>query len=75
MPKFPMPSLDKAEISHWASAALVIVASAIVGHEAAQGMDPQQWACAVFAVLGSVGVAVMVRVWPAPAKARAEQQR
>ena len=61
-----MPVLDKTEIARWASAALVIVASAIVGHEAALGLDPVQWACAVFAVLGSVSVAVMVRVWPAP---------
>lgn len=69
-----MPQLLKSpQAAEWASAVLVILASAIVGHEAAQGMDAQQWACAAFAVLGSVGVAVMVRVWPSPSKAPLEQ--
>lgn len=53
------------QASYWGSALLVVVASVIVGHEAATGMDSQQWICAVGAVLGSVMVAVMVRVWPA----------
>ena len=64
--------LKSIQFSNWGSALLVILASAIVGHQAAMGMDSQQWACAVFAVLGSVSVAVMVRVWPAPAKELAE---
>ena len=56
--------LKSAQAAEWGSALLVILASSIVGHEAAQGMDAGQWACAAFAVLGSVSVAVMVRVWP-----------
>ncbi|HTK34727.1 MAG TPA: hypothetical protein VL358_05490 [Caulobacteraceae bacterium] len=69
-----MPQLLKSpQAAQWASASLVVLASSIVGHQAAQGMDAKQWACAAFAVLGSVGVAVMVRVWPAPSKATVEQ--
>jgi hypothetical protein len=69
-----MPQLLKSpQAAQWGSALLVVLASAVVGHEAAQGMDPQQWACAAFAVLGSVSVAVMVRVWPAPSKQAIEE--
>jgi hypothetical protein len=50
------------------SALLVVVASWIVGRYAAQGLSPVQWACGIFAILGSISVAIMVRVWPAPAK-------
>jgi hypothetical protein len=59
-------------LSEWGSATLVIASAMIVGRYAAIGMTPQQWACGVFAVAGSVGVAVMVRVWPAPQPARIE---
>jgi hypothetical protein len=59
--------------AEWGSAALVVVAALVVGRYAAIGMSPAQWACGVFAVLGSVSVAVMVRAWPAPQ--RAEEQR
>ncbi len=62
------------EAANWGSALLVIIASAVVGHQAALGMEPAQWACAAFAVLGAVSVAVMVRVWP-PARTRAEERR
>jgi hypothetical protein len=53
------------------SALLVIVASWIVGRYAADGFTPTQWACGVFAILGSISVAVMVRIWPAPQKVEA----
>lgn len=59
--------------AQWGSAILVVIASMIVGRYAALGMDPVQWACGVFAILGSVSVAVMVRVWPAPARVSADQ--
>jgi hypothetical protein len=65
--------LKTAQAAEWASASLVILASSVVGHQAAQGMAVQQWMCAAFAVLGSVSVAVMVRVWPASSKAAVEQ--
>lgn len=55
-------------VSEWGSATLVVASAMIVGRYAAIGMTPQQWACGAFAVAGSVGVAVMVRVWPAPAR-------
>ena len=51
------------------SASLVIVSAAMAGHYIAEGMTLLQWAGALCAVLGSVTVAVAVRVWPAPAKA------
>jgi hypothetical protein len=36
----------------------------MTGHYAAIGMNPVQWAGALAAILGSVTVAVAVRVWP-----------
>jgi hypothetical protein len=65
--------LKSPQAAQWGSAVLVIVASAIVGRQAAVGMEPMQWACAAFAVVGSVSVAVMVRVWPTPTQAEARE--
>ena len=48
----------------WGSAALVFLSGAMTGHYAAVGMNTVQWAGAATAVLGSVTVAVAVRVWP-----------
>ena len=59
-----MSSKDFAE---WGSAALVFASGAMAGHYASLGMTPLQWAGAATAVLGSVTVAVVVRVWPAKA--------
>lgn len=56
------------ELIDWATATLVIISGALAGHYAAVGMTPVQWAGAVASVLGSVTVAVAVRVWT-PAKA------
>ena len=61
MPRYFTPT----QLAEWGSAALVVAAALIVGRYAAIGMSPTQWACGVFAVVGAVGVAVMVRVWPA----------
>jgi hypothetical protein len=55
------------------SALLVVLASWIVGRYGAEGLSPMQWACGIFAILGSVSVAVMVRVWPAPQRAEARE--
>jgi len=60
------------ELTEWASAGLVLLSGATAGHYAAVGMNAIQWAGAAAAVLGSVTVAVAVRVWPTPVKARAE---
>jgi hypothetical protein len=54
-------SQDAAEL---ASAALVFICGATAGHFAQEGMTMTQWAGAVVAVLGSITVAVAVRVWP-----------
>lgn len=61
------------ELIEYASAGLVFVCGALAGHYAAEGMSAIQWAGALTAVLGSVTVAVAVRVWASPAKA--ERQR
>jgi hypothetical protein len=50
------------------SALLVVVSAWIVGRYAAQGLSPIQWACGIFAIMGSISVAIMVRMWPAPVK-------
>ncbi|MGZ6016301.1 MAG: hypothetical protein ACXWKM_11200 [Phenylobacterium sp.] len=63
------------ELSDWATASLVIVCGGLAGHYAAAGMTPIQWAGATAAVLGSVTVAVAVRVWPVGAKAAAGQRQ
>lgn len=60
------------ELIEYASAGLVFACGGLAGHYAADGMTLVQWAGAVTAVLGSVTVAVAVRVWT-PAKA--ERQR
>ena len=57
------------ELIEYASAGLVFVCGALAGHYAAEGMTAVQWAGALTAVLGSVTVAVAVRVWASPAKA------
>ena len=59
--------------AEWASAALVFLVSLMAGRQAAQGMELIQWAGAVTAVLGSVTVAVWVRIAPTPAKAAARR--
>ena len=55
-----------------ASAILVILVSGLAGQFAAQGMNVVQWLGAILAVLGSVSLAVIVRVWPAPAPSRSD---
>jgi hypothetical protein len=57
------------EADEWGSAILVLASGALVGHYAALGMTPVQWAGAAVAVLGSLTVAAAVRLWPAKAKA------
>jgi hypothetical protein len=59
------------DLVDWGSAALVFFSGAMTGHYAAMGMNTVQWAGALAAVLGSVTVAVAVRVWPRePVKAQ-----
>ncbi len=54
--------------AEFGSALLVFITAAIVGHEAAVGMNQAQWIGAVVSVLGSISVAVMVHVWPSKTK-------
>jgi hypothetical protein len=63
------------ELTEWASAFLVAISGALAGHYAAQGMNAVQWAGAACAVLGSVTVAVAVRVWPAEGKIKIKAPR
>ncbi len=66
--------IDKQELIEWGSALLVVVCGALAGHYASLGMSPVQMAGAAVAVLGSVTVAVAVRVWPVPAKVEARSR-
>jgi hypothetical protein len=59
--------ITRKDLVEWGSACLVFLSGATTGHFAAIGMNAVQWAGAAAAVLGSVTVAVAVRVWPAPA--------
>jgi hypothetical protein len=58
------------EVAEWLSASLVIICGGLAGHYAVGGMNAVQWAGAVASVLGSITVAVSVRVWPAEATAQ-----
>ena len=60
--------IQSAGFAEYGSAALVFVTAAIVGHEAAVGMNETQWLGAAVSILGSISVAVMVHVWPAKPK-------
>jgi len=67
--------ITQKELIDWASASLVVVCGGLAGHYAAEGMTAIQWAGAATAVLGSVTVAVAVRVWkPETAKAKEPQR-
>lgn len=63
--------ITKKDLIEWSSASLVFLSGAMTGHYAAIGMNTVQWAGAAAAILGSVTVAVAVRVWP-PKTATAE---
>jgi hypothetical protein len=56
--------ITRKDLIEWSSASLVFLSGATTGHFAAMGMNPVQWAGAATAILGSVAVAVAVRVWP-----------
>ncbi len=56
--------ITQKDLIEWGSAMLVFVSGATTGHFAATGMNTIQWMGAAVAVLGSVAVAVAVRVWP-----------
>jgi uncharacterized membrane protein len=64
--------ITRKDFVDWATIALVVMSGALAGHYASLGMNPLQWAGAAAAVLGSVTVAVAVRVWPAGEKAKAD---
>ena len=64
--------ITQRDLTDWGSALLVFVSGAATGHYAASGMNAVQWMGAAAAVLGSVAVAVAVRVWPAQATVKAQ---
>jgi hypothetical protein len=51
-----------------ASAALVVIVSALVGQYAARGMSLRQWSFGLLAIAASITLAVILRCWPAPEK-------
>lgn len=65
--------IASAEALEWATGALVFIVSMFIGAYAAQGMNAVQWAGAAAAVLGSVTLAVLVRVWPAQTEAATQE--
>ena len=68
-------SMRRGEFAEWATGILVVVIAGAVGQFAAQGMNSLQWAGAALAVIGSITLAVMIRVWPAPAPAQQSERR
>jgi hypothetical protein len=67
--------ISSKDAAEWGSAIMVFASGAMAGHYASIGMTPVQWAGAAAAVLGSVTVAVVVRVWPAKARAASPAPR
>jgi hypothetical protein len=66
--------ISKKDLAEWSSAGMVFVSGGLAGHYASLGMNPMQWTGAAAAVLGSVSVAVAVRIWQAPVKAKSGAQ-
>jgi len=67
-------NFTRKELIEYASAGLVFICGGLAGHYAAAGMTPIQWAGAATAVMGSITVAVAVRVWtPAKVEQRRDQ--
>ena len=64
---------NKKHLIDFGSAALVVLCGALAGHFVQAGMGPVQWAGASCAVLGSVTLAVFVRVWPPETKAQRQE--
>ena len=67
-------SFSLQSLSEWGTALMVFASGGMAGHYAAQGMSSAQWLGAFAAVLGSIALAVVIRVWPAPEVVRADQQ-
>lgn len=57
--------MSSRDVAEWLSASFVIICGGLAGHYASEGMNAFQWAGAAAAVLGSITVAVSIRVWPA----------
>lgn len=58
-----------------AAMGLVILASALVGRQAALGMDTAQGLSGFAAILGASMLVVMVRTWPKPERVRVKARR
>ena len=58
-----------------AAMAFVIVASALVGRQAAIGMDTAQGMAGLAAILGSSMLVIMVRSWPKPERIKVKAHR
>lgn len=58
------------DFSLGASAAAIVVVSGLVGQYAARGMSGQQWFYGLVAIAGAITLAVVLRCWPAPQKAK-----
>ena len=58
-------------VGEYASALTGVLVAVMTGARAAEGMSAAQWTGGLTAVLASIAWAVMVRVWPLPARRRA----
>ena len=58
-----------------AAMAFVILASALVGRQAAIGMDTAQGVSALAAILGASMLVVMVKSWPKPERVKVRANR
>lgn len=58
-----------------AAMAFVILASALVGRQAAIGMDTAQSLSALAAILGASMLVIMVKSWPKPERVKVRARR
>jgi hypothetical protein len=58
----------------YTSAFAVVVVAALTGARAAEGMSALQWAGGAVAVAGAIAWAVIVRIWPLPARGGASER-
>lgn len=64
--------LRSPDVALGASAGLIVIIAGLVGQYAARGMSPMQWFYGLTAIAGSITLAVILRCWPAPKRARAK---
>jgi hypothetical protein len=62
--------MDRARAERLSTLFLAVFSTGLAARFAADGLAPGQWPGALAAVLGSLAVAAVVRIWPRPQPVR-----